>query len=747
MAKKMCHLRPVAFAVLVLLANQAHAVGVGTIASGTGNISKNGATTTVNQSTDKMVVNWNNMDVRARETLNFVQKDAKSAVLNRINSFMSPTQINGALNANGRVLIVNPNGVVIGNGARVNVGGLIASSLDISDENFNNGKLKFSGDKAGVVYVGGRVAAKESVGLFGTTVVNNGAIRSENGNVVLGAAQDVTVSFDGGRMQARLDQAAVHALVENNGLIKTDNGDIVMTAWARDAVARNVINNTGTLEADGLDKLGGITLLGKGHGNIGLSGKQDGSSDSVVSSEGDINLSSNLKTRGNLALRGNNVIATEYTAGPDLLGARRHAILAGGDVVIDTHGGNIRLGDVSGKNVSVVADAGAVTSQAMTAHGSLTMHAGKDLTYGGNLVAGGKISLAGENVKAGVLPDTWGSNVGDSDYFGTPVSWNGFGAYGQSFYREYAKIKAADDVVIDTHGGNIRLGDVSGKNVSVVADAGAVTSQAMTAHGSLTMHAGKDLTYGGNLVAGGKISLAGENVKAGVLPDTWGSNVGDSDYFGTPVSWNGFGAYGQSFYREYAKIKAADDVVIDTHGGNIRLGDVSGKNVSVVADAGAVTSQAMTAHGSLTMHAGKDLTYGGNLLAGGQISLAGENVTAGVLPNIWGSHVGKRAAIDSRNGDVIVKAGNKAALGAIAGMNADVSDAGGKVSLRWHSHEYGNMYGFDEVWPSDAKVVGLVEGFDGIKPLVPVEGGYIVATENGPKFMDRGQVYVIYSRS
>lgn len=121
------HIRSIALAALMLASAQAaHAVGNGTIVDGSGNISRNGNTTTVTQTSNKMIVNWDQMNVGANDTLNFNQKSATSAVLNRINS-VDPTTILGSLNANGRVFIVNPNGVLIGRGANVSVGSLVAS--------------------------------------------------------------------------------------------------------------------------------------------------------------------------------------------------------------------------------------------------------------------------------------------------------------------------------------------------------------------------------------------------------------------------------------------------------------------------------------------------------------------------------------------------------------------------------------------------------------------------------------------
>jgi filamentous hemagglutinin family protein len=269
-------LRPVALAVSLLLASQAHAVGNGNIASGTGNIDKNGNTTTVNQTSDKLIVNWDNMDVAKGDTLTFAQKNAQASVLNRIAS-ADPTTILGALNANGRVFIVNPNGVLIGNGAAINVGSLVASSLNISDADFNADNLNFAGGGNGNVINQGTINAAESVGLIGSKKVENtGTIKAKNGNVTLASGDAISLTFSGSNLQAKLTQGSLEALVNNGGVIATQNGDIVLTAWARDALTRSVINNTGVLEATALPgataTAGHIQLISQGNGAVNVGG-------------------------------------------------------------------------------------------------------------------------------------------------------------------------------------------------------------------------------------------------------------------------------------------------------------------------------------------------------------------------------------------------------------------------------------------------------------------------------------------
>lgn len=263
-------LNQVTLALALASASSAYAVGNGTIAAGQGSINKNGSTTVVNQQTGRMVVNWDNMDVGKDEALKFNQPGANAAVLNRINA-ADPTQIQGALSANGQVFIVNPNGVLIGQGASINVGSLIASSLDIDDSAFMAGgkNLQFSGDGEGKVSNEGDITASGSVVLMGGGEVSNqGNITTRNGNIALAAGKSITLSFPSyGGISVKVNSGSLKALVKNGGLLIAKNGSVKLTAWAIDELTRSVINNTGVVEANGLFSSGGdVYLVSEGTG-------------------------------------------------------------------------------------------------------------------------------------------------------------------------------------------------------------------------------------------------------------------------------------------------------------------------------------------------------------------------------------------------------------------------------------------------------------------------------------------------
>lgn len=272
MENKNAVIRPLALAVALSFVGGASAVGTGTVVSGSGNIIKNGNQVNVQQNTDKMIVNWNNMNVGKNENLNFKQPNANAAVLNKINS-IDPTVIAGALNANGKVFIVNPNGVLISKGSSINVGSLIASSLDISNKDFINGNINLKGTGKGKVVNEGNINAADAVAMLGAgEVTNNGTIRTQSGGAALASGSDITLYFpEMGKMSVKVNKGSLNALINNGGIIVSDRGNVTLTAWATDTLTRGVINNTGVLEARGFQNIldGGVSLSTNGDVNLG----------------------------------------------------------------------------------------------------------------------------------------------------------------------------------------------------------------------------------------------------------------------------------------------------------------------------------------------------------------------------------------------------------------------------------------------------------------------------------------------
>ena len=198
----------------------------GQVTAGNGTINQNGATTTVTQASQNLSLNWQSFNTSSGETVNFVQPSASAIAVNRIGG-NSATQFYGALNANGQVYLINPNGVLFGAGSQINVGGLVASTLDTGDAGLGGATRRFTGSGTGSIINQGTINSAKGgyVAFVGNTVANQGAIKA--GTVALGAGSDVTLSFSGDSLvQLQVNQSTLNNLAENGGLINADGGAV-----------------------------------------------------------------------------------------------------------------------------------------------------------------------------------------------------------------------------------------------------------------------------------------------------------------------------------------------------------------------------------------------------------------------------------------------------------------------------------------------------------------------------------------
>ncbi|EEG5477414.1 filamentous hemagglutinin N-terminal domain-containing protein, partial [Salmonella enterica subsp. enterica] len=270
----------------------------GQIVGGQGSISTSGNQMTIHQQTQNMATNWHSFDIGKNNTVQFVQPDSSSVALNRVTG-ASGSQIMGTLKANGQVFILNPNGVLFGKDARVNVGGLVASTKNISTADFMKGQYTLSGNGnpgAQVINQGSLTTSKGGyIVLAGERVSNSGTVTTPSGKTVLAAGKTVTLQLDnGGLTSVSVNGSVVNALVENRGLISASNGQVYLTAKGQDMLLNTVVNNSGTIEAKGLVSRGGEIVL-----NGGDSG--------VVSQSGQLLADSQTGQGGKITLEGQNI--------------------------------------------------------------------------------------------------------------------------------------------------------------------------------------------------------------------------------------------------------------------------------------------------------------------------------------------------------------------------------------------------------------------------------------------------------
>ena len=238
----------------------------GQVTGGSGQIIQSGNTTTIEQSSQALSLTWQSFNVGAQETVDFVQPNAGAIAVNRILG-NSASEILGHLDANGQVWLVNPNGVLFGKSAQVDVGGLVASTLDLVPGDDPDSR-EFRGSSAGSVVNEGTITAAHGgyVALLGQQVINQGVIRAQLGTVALGAGTEQTLTFNGNRLlHIQVDQSTLATLVANHQLIVANGGRVLMTAGAKDSLLASVVNNSGVVQAETVeDHNGTITLLGSG---------------------------------------------------------------------------------------------------------------------------------------------------------------------------------------------------------------------------------------------------------------------------------------------------------------------------------------------------------------------------------------------------------------------------------------------------------------------------------------------------
>ncbi|WP_036517772.1 beta strand repeat-containing protein, partial [Nevskia soli] len=318
--------------------------------------------TVIHQGSNSAIINWQQFNIGGNEYVQFIQPSSSSVVLNRVIGG-SPSEIFGSLSANGRVFLINPNGVLFAPGAQLDVGGLVASTMNIKDADFLSGHYVFAGGSTpgSSVVNGGTIKTGDGgfVVLAGDYVKNTGIIQAKLGQVVLASGSATTLELgNSGLVSFAVDKAtlAQKAGVDNAGQIIADGGRVVMTAKTAHDLVGSAVNNSGLVRAQGIASHNGEIELTASGGDIADSGTLDASS---ATGSG-----------GTVAIAGDRNIAIEPTA----------QILASGST-----GGKIR----------VVAD-GTLTTAAgssIEAHGSSGKGGAAELSGHGKLVVRGNVNL------------------------------------------------------------------------------------------------------------------------------------------------------------------------------------------------------------------------------------------------------------------------------------------------------------------------------------------------------------------
>lgn len=400
-----------ALAVSVMLAFGANALAQptgGLVASGAATISTGATSTTITQSTANAIINWQSFNIAAGQSVQFVQPTSSSITLNRVVG-ADPSSILGSLSANGKVFLINPNGILFGSGSQVNVSGLVASTLNMTDADFNAGNYKFSGNGTGAVLNQGNINADGGyVALLGANVSNQGTISAQLGSVVLAAGSVMTMDVAGdGLLNIAVTEGAVNALVENGGLIRADGGQVLLTTQAAGSLLANSVNNTGVIQAQTLvtGKTGSIMLMGGMEtGTVNVGGTLDASAPKgdnggfIETSAAYVKVANDAKITSfaPLGLTGTWLIdPLDYTvgsaSGDNITGSTLAAQLVTNNVTIATVAGSgAGNGDININEAVVWTASGTPTSLTLNAVNDVNINAAITATRGSLVVCCGR---------------------------------------------------------------------------------------------------------------------------------------------------------------------------------------------------------------------------------------------------------------------------------------------------------------------------------------------------------------------
>jgi filamentous hemagglutinin len=318
----------------------------GVISSGAGSIATAGNAMTINQSTKNMIVNWGSFNIGSAASVNFIQPGSTSAVLNRVGTAAGASQIYGKLTANGQVYLINPNGILFGKGATVNVNSLIISPLNISDDLFNKGLLSITNGDAAFVGTGGFVYVEDGATLtsasggkimmFAPNIENNGLISTPDGQTLLAAGEKVYLAAsDNPNLRGLLVE------VDNGGAVTNANLGNIIAERGNVTLAGIAVNQNGRVKT---------TTSVTANGSIKLQAQDTTVPDTVTKQ----NFTSRVATTGGTVTLGTNSITEVLPDATDKATVLDSAIV--NKSIVDINAKNIHLMN----NAMIVAPSGNV---------------------------------------------------------------------------------------------------------------------------------------------------------------------------------------------------------------------------------------------------------------------------------------------------------------------------------------------------------------------------------------------------
>lgn len=602
------------------------------------------------------IIRYRGFDIARGETVRFVQPDAGSRVLNRIDS-AAPTRIDGNLFANGRVYLINPAGVYFGQGAVVDVAGLYAGAARMTDRDFLGNVNRFTGGTGAVVNEG-RIEAG-LVALVGGQVANLGAIVSPQGTVIMAAGRDVLVGPRGGNVQVRLTPGGTGApaSVTNAGTIEARGGRATMAAGD---VLGAAMFNTGRISASS------VRVEGVGASDVRVGGTIDATN--ARGAGGDVRILGR-----HVALEG---------AAIDASGAG-----GGGTIVV---GGGVRASEETSVDAGSVlradstgdADAGRVTvwsdgttrfdgriearAQGATGKGGRAEVSGKE-----HLAMGGHAYLGGQSGAGELLLDPGSVSIVDGPNTGPGGSLD---VFNDAWVIDQLNTGGANLTISTTNSTNAATEDLSVAGAADISWNSAmgltlVGNNSVTIAGTITNAGTGGLTLqGGSVAVNGAVSVGGAFASSGTsfastaaiqsgagvtLTHTGTVGVGANVTAATGFASVNAGAGGTFTSTGFTIDAGTGDVAITHAGDSVDLGALT--TTGAVAVTGSGVTQAGTANvGSYDITATGLVTVGGAITAtrAAGFSASGDGFTSSA--GITASNASGRIQVNSSAGNIAV---------------------------------------------------------------------------------------------
>jgi len=660
-----------------LVVGQALAGGVsgGKVVYGGASINYGGNNTTISQSTQKALINWNSFSIPSGSGVSFLQPNASSITLNRVLG-ASPSKIDGSLFATGNVWLINSNGVMFGKGSQINVGGLIATTSDMRNSDFISGNYNFSiaspNPNASVVNQGTIKTARGGTAILaGSSVNNQGLIQADMGNVVLAGASTFSVDFTGDNLlrfevvdpvkqtPKNADGSAKAALVSNSGTISANGGHVLMTARAASNVVDNVVNNTGMIQATSVSSKDGEIVLDAGDGTVEAGGTIDASG--TASGE----------TGGSVKILGKTVQVADGTT-VDASGANGGgSILIGGN--FHGQGGEQNADTTTIGNATIKADA-----LQKGDGGKIAVWSNKQTVFNGTISAkggaqsgnGGYVETSGGNLKVGKTAkvDTLSSHGQTGTWLLDPQNIDivdgGTDGLGGSEIDPSTIVNALAST-------NVELEATQNINIDDAVLYSSANAFTMLAGANIYANASVQNSGNGaiNLIAGwdGHTTDLGSLTNAGVYGNNGGTVIISGEGARGDVAVGSFGGT--------TTAAGANVVVASETGGNAQIGyhGAGGGDIDVLATA-AVLVVSAAANTAQIGNGGRDVTgtIGGNIsvttVDGGEIAIEGASASQNVTGVATIGNLGTGNSSESGNITLDTGATGTIALAAI-GLN------------------------------------------------------------------------------